>query len=92
MIVPPYTTLVQSHLGCAVLGTQFKTDIKLLEYVQRGVTKAWKVVEDLQDKTYEEQLKSLGLFSLEETRLRGDLIAVHNFPKGGSRGGGPGDQ
>ena len=76
-----YPVLVRPLLEyCVQVWSPYKRgDINLIEGVQRRATK---MVPELRNLPYEERLKRLGLTTLEERRVRGDMIETYKIITG----------
>ncbi|GAB0193864.1 hypothetical protein GRJ2_001851700 [Grus japonensis] len=81
LILPFNSTLVRPHLECFIhfWGPQFKKDMDLFEQVQR---RAIKMIQGLGHLFYEDRLRELGLFSLEERRLWDNFIVAFQYLQG----------
>ena len=76
-----YKSIIRPHLEYAVQSWSpyLRKDINLLEQVQRRATS---IVPELWGLSYEDRLRALGLTTLEDRRLRGDLIEVYKMTHG----------
>ena len=80
-VVPLYKALVRPHLTyCSLVWSPYlKKDILNIETVQRRVTKT---IPSIYVLTHEERLKRTGMISLDNRRLRADLLEVFKILKG----------
>ena len=84
VILPLCSLLVRPHLEyCMQMWSpQYRRDMELLECIQRRVTK---MIPGMEQLSYKDRLRELGLFILKKKRLQGDLIADFQYLKGSYR-------
>ena len=80
VILPLCSALMRTHLEYCIQiwSPQYRRDMDLSECIQRSATKMMQRMEPL---SYEDRLSELGLFSLEERRLQGDLTVAFQYLK-----------
>ncbi|KAJ7396447.1 hypothetical protein BTVI_145187 [Pitangus sulphuratus] len=83
VIIPLYLLLVRLCLESCVQfwSPHCKKDVDLLICVQRTAQKQQSWGKGLEHKSHVEQLKEMGLFSLEKRRFRRGLTALHDLPE-----------
>ena len=76
-----YKTYVRPHLeyGQQACHPYLSKDIDMVEKVQRRATK---LVQSIEHLSYEERMQKLNLYSLEDRKLRADMIVVHKIVHG----------
>ena len=76
-----YKTYICPHLEYCIQAwsPQLINDINVLENVQKAATR---LVPQLRKYSYSKRLKKLGLTSLEDRRVRGDMIEVYKLMSG----------
>ena len=76
-----YKTLVRPHLEYCVTAwsPHYKKDRELIERVQHRFTR---MVPEVRDRSYENRLAALNLWTLEERRNRADLIELFRMKQG----------
>jgi len=80
-----YKTYIRPHLEYCVQAwsPHLKKDIECLERIQHRATK---MVRGLKRKPYDERLKILGMYTLQQRRIRGDLIETYKILTGKEHG------
>ena len=73
-----YNTFVRPHLA-GILCANMESVPLCLEKIQRRATK---LVHGFNKMSYEQRLEALGLYSLQQRRLRGDLIETYKILTG----------
>eukprot|EP00061_Rhincodon_typus_P002952 g18895.t1 len=64
------------------LDEEWKGGLKDVEALERMQRRCIRMLPGLEGRSYEERLRELGLFSLEQRRMRGDLIEVYKMMRG----------